>query len=100
MKCVQKEIYDCSKQPCQSGYECCKQHGNNFGLCIKEGQCNRKTGLPNKSCREAPSESYIESFNVSSLEGFTSDKKVYIPAIIGGCVVVAIIIALVLKKKK
>lgn len=83
MECIQPKICNCLKNcQCDDGYSCCSEKNQNgakptFGMCVKQGFCDEKRGIPMKNCRDSAykqkstNEEYIQESGVR--EGYNDD---------------------------
>lgn len=78
--CYATKVHNCIESACAPNYECCTQteddKGNaikkqTFGLCVKPGTCNKKTGL----CKPTGKGGKItmENYTINTIEGYNDD---------------------------
>lgn len=98
---------NCSSSICSRGYSCCWEKTNNptYGMCVKNGNCDSKRGIPVKNCKadkSSISEGYdkYEKIAVISEEGYrgNSTSKIILWSILV-LMVVALICACIISKK-
>jgi hypothetical protein len=60
MDCIQPNVCNCIRDcSCDEGYQCCSQEvpsgTSTYGMCVKQGFCDKKRGIPDKSCKNLSS---------------------------------------------
>lgn len=83
--CYHPKVYNCKKEKCPQGFECCTQKvdhmGNDikdqvYGVCVQKNMCNEKTG----GCQSGKYVSHSgvqEKYNVNQMENYGTCQKDY-----------------------
>lgn len=80
MNCIQSKVCNCLRDcECDDGYSCCSEKASNgakptFGMCVKNGFCDEKRGIPVKNCKDDKQKSL---YTQDSLEEYVRIREGY-----------------------